>query len=249
MTIGKLRQKIPVQILISTSLTNPQPGASKFEQWQNESMVRSQNHKLMSGPRRRRKNSKAIAARAFQYRYSFFLGSFGFILALIVGGITLYLLNHNYQMFARAEMITSPKVVDNLYRELKLANELITVSLLAFVIFLALMGVRLSQRIVLPIMLVQEKMRGICKGDLKRARVFFRKGDEFQEFGETYNYMVESLKIQVKCDLEKLASLKPDEHNRDAIHIWGQMIDEKMAQLSAPPSALIDPTGVSHHVS
>jgi methyl-accepting chemotaxis protein len=212
-------------------------------------MIRAQTYKIMSQPRRKRLRAQLIAARGFQYKYALFLASFGFFISFVVGGVTLYLLNHNYQMLARTEMITSPEMVDNLYRELKLANELIISSLFAFIIFLTLMGIKLSHRIVIPIMLVQERMRGICKGDLKNARVTFRRSDEFQEFGETYNYLVESLRIQVKSDVDKLLVLKPDVHNRDAIHLWTRMVDEKMAQLNDHQSASADQAVVSHHAS
>jgi nitrogen fixation/metabolism regulation signal transduction histidine kinase len=150
---------------------------------------------------------------------------------------------------AKAQLLTSPRMVDNLYRELKLANEILLLTYIGFVAFLALVGLRFSQRLVVPVLLIQEKMRDVSRGDLVQASVSIRKTDEFQELCETYNYMVESLRIQIKNDLARLQKLKPDDHNRDAVHTWQLLIDEKRAQLSGSGPSSPDQAPVSRHAS
>ncbi|MDZ4678071.1 MAG: hypothetical protein SGI74_11265 [Oligoflexia bacterium] len=187
--------------------------------------------------------------RRFQYRYAVFLASFGAALAIIIGGLTLYLLNHNYDLFMKAELLTAPQLVDNLGRELKLANEILVTALIGFILVMGGIGVRFSHRIVVPIYLIQEKMREICRGNFFSAKVSIRKNDEFQEFAETYNYLVESMRTQLKSDLLRLEKLKPDEHNRDAVHTWECLVREKEAQLNGQDSAAPDPTASSRHAS
>lgn len=194
-----------------------------------------------SSETRKKWRAQRIVAREFQYRYSILLSSFGICFALIVGGITLYLLNHNYNLLIQAQLLTAPQIVDHLARELKMANEILVICLIGFVIFFGMIGVKITQKIIVPIILIQEKIRGICRGDLFTANVSIRKSDEFQEFSENYNYMVEVLRSQTMQDIERLEKLKPDAHNRDAFLIWEYMLNEKKAQLTGGGTASPEP--------
>jgi hypothetical protein len=207
-------------------------------------------HFPRQAPTRKEKRwrTQMVIVRRFQYRYAVFLASFGAAIALSVGGLTLYLLNHNYNLFVKAELLTAPQLVDNLGRELKLANEILVTSLFGFILIMAGIGIRFSHRIVVPVYLIQEKMREICRGGFHNAKVVIRKNDEFQEFAETYNYLVDSLRTQLKSDLVRLEKLKPDEHNRDAVHTWECLVREKEAQLTGDSSSP-DPTVSSHRAS
>jgi methyl-accepting chemotaxis protein len=175
-----------------------------------------------------------LTVRRFQYKYAIFLTYFSVIMSVIIGGITLYLLNHNYNLLIRTELVAAPQIVNNIYHELKLANEFIVGAYIGFIIFMAVVGIKFSHSIVVPIFLIQEKMRSVCRGEMFEAQVRIRHTDQFQEFAETYNYMIESLKAQLKADIERLKQIKPNEQNRDAIHIWQTLISEKEAQLSDP---------------
>jgi len=202
-------------------------------------------------PRNRRQwRTQFIIVRRFQYKYAFFLAAAGFFASLVVGGIILVTLNNNFEILLKTQLLSAPKMVDNMYREFKLTNLFIVSTLVSFVIFLGMIGIKFSHRIVVPIYLIQEKMKEICRGNLKKAKVNIRKSDEFQEFGETYNYLVDSLKTQIQRDLERLQKIKPDEHNRDAVLIWQTMMAEKELQLTGDPSnASPDPADVSRHAS
>jgi methyl-accepting chemotaxis protein len=199
-------------------------------------------------PRPKKWRTQQFVVRRFQYRYAFFLASFGFLLSLLVGGVTLYLLNNNYQLLMDAQLLIAPKVVDHLTLELKLANEVIITSFVGFIFLMGFLGIKFSHRLVIPIYLIQEKMRDVCRGNLFDTKVFIRKTDEFQEFAETYNYMIESMRTQLKSDLNRLDKLRPDDHNRDAIHTWERMTQEKSLQLNGDDVS-VDPAPYSRHAS
>jgi hypothetical protein len=208
-----------------------------------------QAYRPISKKQRRAVRTQMLTVRRFQYYYALFLVTFGAIMSLVVGGITLYILNHNYELLAKAQLLTAPRLVDNLLHEQRLANEVIVGSYVAFVAFLGFVGVKFSHSIAVPVYLIQEKMRDICRGDLTNANVRIRKTDEFQEFAETYNYLVDVLKSQAKSDVERLLQLKPDHHNRDAVHSWQLMLHEKNAQLNGNEFSSTDPADVSRHAS
>lgn len=202
-------------------------------------------------PRRNKRQwrTQFVVVRRFQYRYAIFLGAAGLAASFIVGFITISLLSDNFDILLKQQLLTAPQMVDNMYMEFKLTNLLLISVLSGFVLFLALIGIKFSHRIVVPIYLIQEKMKQICRGNLKQAKVNIRKTDEFQEFGETYNYLVDSLQTQVKLDLDRLEQLKPDEHNRDAVHVWQTLIDEKVSQLNGGEISDTDPSASSHRAS
>lgn len=202
----------------------------------------------VKGMSRRRRRTQLIVVKQFQIRYALFFAFFGLVGAALVGGVTLYLLNYNYDLFVRTELISNPRLVDNLYREIRLANAILILSIVGFIVFMALFGVKFSHRIAVPIYLIQEKMRGICRGNLKDANIRLRQTDEFLEFGETYNYLVSTLKTQVKQDIDCLQKLKPDKQNRDATRAWECALEEKNAQLSGT-DASTGPNPSSRHAS
>ncbi len=200
--------------------------------------------------RKRKRRTKLFVVQKTQYKYAMFMFRFGIGFGIFMAGVSLYLLNSNYFLFKSVLLIHAPKVIANLNTELKMANELIIGSLIAYGIFMALLGLRLSHRLVVPVFLIQEKIKGICRGDLKNANISVRKSDEFQEFCENYNYLVETMRSQLKTDLIRLESLKPDPHDRDAVHIWEKMVAEKKQQLDPNEnSASLDPIDVLRHVS
>lgn len=183
-----------------------------------------------------------------QYKHAVYLFRFGMIFGVILTAFCLYLLNTNYFMFKNALLVHAPKIVGNLNAELKLANELIIAALVIYGIFMAFLGLQLSHRVVVPIYLIQEKLKAICRGDLKNANLTIRKTDDFQEFCESYNYLVEVLKTQTKADLDRLEAMKPDPRNFDAYHVWETMVHEKKMQLGLT-DASTDQADVLHRVS
>ena len=202
-----------------------------------------------SSKRRRKARTQLLTVRRFQYQYALFLVSFGVIMSVLVGGATLYLLNHNYHLMMKTELITAPRLVDNLDRERRLANEMVVGAYIGFVIFLGIVGIKFSHAIAVPVYLIQEKMRQLCRGDTLDATVRIRATDEFQELAETYNYMVQSLRAQIHMDIQRLLQLKPDEKNRDATHLWQCMLHEKNSQLNGTEFSSTDPTASERHVS
>lgn len=197
---------------------------------------------------RKRARSNWFVLRDYQMRYGFFFGFFGIIGGGVIGGLSFFLLNNNYGLLVKTALLTRPEMVENLERELQLANMALGLSTVGFIVFMALLGAKFSHRIVVPIFLIQEKMREICRGNVKDVTLKLRQTDEFQEFGETYNYLVESLRAQLQRDLDRIEKLKPDWHNRDAVHIWETIQKEKRAQLNGNDGEL-DPAPSSAHAS
>jgi methyl-accepting chemotaxis protein len=213
-------------------------------------MIRAPRHHTMTFEQRQKRRYKLMVVQKIQYKYAFFLLRFGLVFGFILAGVCLYLLNSNYFMFKNALLVHAPQVVSQLNSELKLGNEMIIATFLSYIVFMTLLGLRLSHRIVVPVILMQEKLKNLSRGDLKNAVLKIRKTDEFQEFCESYNYYVETARQQLLTDIEKLEALKPDSKNRDAVLIWEKMLKEKKEQAGInESSASLDPAPASHLAS
>lgn len=193
-------------------------------------MIRTPQHNHLLLQRKMR--TKHMLIQRYQYKYAIFLMKFGLVFGVLLTGVALYFLNANYFMFKNTLLVYAPKVIKSLNLELKLANELIITSLFIYTIFLGWLGLKLSQKLITPIMLIQEKIKGLSRGSLKDAKIDLRKTDEFQDFCDSYNYLVDTLRSQIEVDLASLDKLKPDPKNKDATYIWEQMVEEKKQQLN-----------------
>jgi len=212
-------------------------------------MIRTNPTPPFAQSRRRKWRTRILAADAFQKRYVMFFISIGVFIAILGGGLCLYLINHNYHILIRAGLLTSPKMVDAMERELILSNRLLFSVFFGLLAFLAFAGLKLTHRIIMPILIIQNHMRELARGNLKNAEVRLRKTDEFLDFADSYNYLVASLRAQALQDIRRIESLKPDERNRDAFETWLALIDEKRSQSDGTISSVDDPTPASRHVS
>ncbi|MBK9294542.1 MAG: hypothetical protein IPM57_08870 [Oligoflexia bacterium] len=213
-------------------------------------MIRTPQHSQLLYQRKMR--TKHLLIQRFQYKYALFLMRFGLVFGLLLTGVSIYFLNTNYFMFKNTLLLHAPKVIKALNVELKLANEFIFASFMVYLVFLGWLGLKLSQKLVTPIMLIQEKIKGISRGNLKDAKIELRKDDEFQDFCDSYNYMVEILKTQVETDLIALEKLKPDPKNKDATYTWEKMVEEKnlqLGKLNLETSAQPDQAPSARHAS
>ncbi len=200
-------------------------------------MIRTPKYQPMNFSERRKRQASQSILQKQQYKHAYFLTRFGIMFGVFLTGFSLYLLNSNYSLFEKTLLVYAPSVIASLTDELHIANVFLLGSFLAYCFFMALLGARISHQIVVPVFLIQEKMKMLCRGDFKNAKLSIRKSDDFQEYCETYNHMADILKTQIEIDIGRLKNIKPDPKNHDATHIWEQMLAEKQALLGIGPAS------------
>ncbi len=194
-------------------------------------MLRTHPTPAFASPRQKKWRTRVVSGDTFQRKYLAFFVWLGIAVALLGGGICIYLLNHNYALLIKSGHLTNPKLVDGLERELWLTNRFLFGVFGGLIVFLFFAGMKITHKIVAPLLIIQHHMRELARGNLQKARVRLRKSDEFLDFADSFNYLVAAVQKQTEWDLRRLESLKPDERNRDAYHLWEQMRNEKKSQL------------------
>lgn len=175
--------------------------------------------------------SSRFIDREFQLKYTSVV-----LLAAIIGtSVTvlpsLFFLNENYQIFVNLAYDNAPQILEYLERERAWLNLVIVSSVMGTLAFFWYLGLKLTSRIVGPINVLKNHIRGLSRGKWDQPLVKTRDKDEFNDLIETYNYFYESFQVNLKRDLAFLQKLAIDPENRDAYLAWRQLIQQKQTQL------------------
>ncbi len=186
--------------------------------------------------------------RHFQLKYTTYLVSSALISALVVGGPIYYFLSQNYDIFLNMAYALSPEIVNNLIQEKKWFTGFFMFSILTLVIFHFYYGIRLTFRMVGPIMALKRHMNQVTKGHMYQHPLHVREHDEFHDLIQNYNYLYKTLRAQNAFDIKKLENIKFQTKNAEAAQMINDMISEKELQIS-DPSVKLDSEIDSHHAS
>jgi hypothetical protein len=170
----------------------------------------------------------------FQLKYTGYLVTSAVLSALIVGGPTYYFLNQNYNIFLNLAYSMSPDIVHHLFQEKTWITGFFIFSLLTLVVFHVYFGIRLTFRMVGPIVALRKHMDMVTKGQMYQKPLHVREDDEFHDLIQNYNYLFKTLKAQNAFDVKKLESLKSSLKDAKSLKILNDMIDEKGSQVLDP---------------
>ena len=165
------------------------------------------------------------------------------LLAAIIGTSvsvlpSIFFLNENYQIFVDLAYDNAPQILEYLERERAWLNLIIVSGVLGTLAFFWYLGLKLTSRIVGPVNVLKNHIRGLSRGRWDQAPVSTRERDEFNDLIETYNYFYESFQVNLKRDLAFLQKLAIDPQNRDAYLAWRNLIEEKQKQLGVDAKTL-----------
>jgi succinate dehydrogenase/fumarate reductase cytochrome b subunit len=170
----------------------------------------------------------------FQLKYTGYLVTSALLSALIVGGPTYYFLNQNYDIFLNLAYALSPDIVQHLDQEKTWITGFFIFSLLTLVVFHVYFGVRLTFRMVGPILALRKHMDMVTRGHLYQRTLHVRQDDEFHDLIQNYNYLYKTLRAQNSFDIKKLESLKFFLKDPQSLKILNEIIAEKEAQINDP---------------
>jgi hypothetical protein len=170
----------------------------------------------------------------FQLKYTGYLVTSALLSALIVGGPTYYFLNQNYDIFLNLAYSMSPDIVYHLMQEKTWITGFFIFSLMTLVVFHFYFGVRLTFRMVGPILALRKHMDMVTRGHMYQRPLHVRSDDEFHDLIQNYNYLYKTLKAQNSFDIKKLQSLKFYLKDPQSLKILTEMIEEKGSQIVDP---------------
>lgn len=170
----------------------------------------------------------------FQLKYTSYLVTSALLSALIVGGPTYYFLNQNYNIFLNLAYSLSPDIVQHLTQEKTWITGFFIFSLMTLVIFHIYFGVRLTFRMVGPILALRKHIEMVTRGHLYQRPLHVRQDDEFHDLIQNYNYLYKTLRAQNSFDVKKLEGLKYFLKDPQSIKILEDIIEEKESQINDP---------------
>lgn len=174
---------------------------------------------------------KMILHKTFQYKYT------GLLLMAIMASLaiyivpTFYFVNQNYDLIMNMAYQTEPGLVDHLTREIRWLNAFLFISTASVLAFSAYIGIRLTAKIVGPLIGLENHMKKVMYGNFTSAPLKSRENDELKNLIRTYEHMYVTLKNQVESDLAELKKLNIDPNQREAFNTWRNLIVTKEHQL------------------
>ncbi len=180
---------------------------------------------------------KYLVQSNFQAKYTGYLLLSAFISALIIGGPSFYFLNQNYNIFIDLAYVHSPELIQHLQREQSWVNGFFLASLVSLFVFQTYLGIRLTFRMVGPLLALEKHIKNVTKGTLNIHPLYIRLDDEFHQLVDTYNYLYKTLRAQNAQDIKKLKKIKSGLKEKEAIDLINQIIAEKTTQITEQTNA------------
>ncbi len=177
-----------------------------------------------------------------------FMATIGALIFLIP---VLFWTNQNYEFFTEMAYTIQPNLVNHIESERNTLNTLFFASLLGQIIFLALMGQRMTDKIVAPLKILRNHIRLLSRGHLNLPPMRVRATDEFHDLITTYNYFYSVLRAQAERDLQRIEEARTHATHPMARELLKEMILEKREQLDLPIESVLT-SEISHdsrHVS
>lgn len=191
----------------------------------------------------------------FQWKYTWYLVVTIMIATFLTGGVTAYFLNQNYGIFTRLAQHHAADLLPQLEREQLWINSFLVAFFITLVSFNLIYGLRMTSRIAGPMMVLKRHIRSLCNGFFFGPILRVRESDEFKDIIDSYNYLYQSLRAQIKRDIKIISEAIDDNDKRKANQILEQLLDEKKAQLdiqtqiSGDRDESSEPTPSERHVS
>jgi hypothetical protein len=185
---------------------------------------------------RRMFGSRLVLDRNFQFRYTFaILGAvIGATLPVVL--ISLYFLNNNYNTFIDLALNHSPDLTNHLIREKTWVNLCIFTLFLAVLVFTFFFGLKVTNRLIAPILIVREHIKSLSRGHWDAPDIVPTEDEEYYDLVEAYHYFYKSLKHLTKSEIERLRQFRPEMEargeNDDVYRVWKDLIQEKTKRLN-----------------
>lgn len=172
--------------------------------------------------------------RKFQLKHCFILlGTMVLPLALLVS-LSLYFINENFGVFLDLSYRYAPEMIEHLEREQFWLNSLFGFFVLGSFIFVFMVGLKLTYHLIGPIYAMEKHINQLSKGDFSQAELRTRKGDDYQELVDSYNYFYKSLQRHLSWELKELKSLKISPYAPESLERWETLIKHKAEQIKEP---------------
>lgn len=194
----------------------------------------SYNYKELIKPRTIKKRKNLLIDRRFQLKYSALVLLTVFLSGLIAFLPLYYNIKENYQLFIELAYLNSPNIVENLQDEHLWMNSLFLFAPIVQMIFIYIVMLKLTAKIVGPLEVLKKHMKMLRKGQWDSPSIKVRENDEFQDVIDSYNSFLQSFRENLKMDLSKIKKLNISKNSGLDYKIWREFINARHRQLGLP---------------
>ncbi len=158
---------------------------------------------------------RVIVEKDFQYRFTLKLCLWGGLIIVAFGALFLFTMKTSYSMLIDVTLTKIPSDVANLERELRMISAIFVGCIVVMIAGLFGLGLVISQKLVGPIVALQNRLRDFADGR-RGVRLRLRRDDEFHSVEDVFNNAMESLEQVENQKLDQLMDVYFDLVNRNS---------------------------------
>lgn len=171
----------------------------------------------------------------FQNRYVSLLTGSLLLSSTIFLAVAFYFTQQNYELFKSIAFDTQPEMVRHIERESQWLLILLGTSLIATGFCTYRISKRMTSHLIEPLVAMERNMRGLIVGKWDRTSFRISENQDFKDLSMTYEYLLHMLKSLTEQELELLMRMRLDPNEKETLHIWNDLINQKRGRLGMEP--------------
>ncbi len=171
----------------------------------------------------------------FQSRYVILLTTSLVISSAVFLVAALYFTRQNQNLFKELAFDSVPFMVKHIERESDWLTALLGLTLGAIALSTMWIAHRMTSHLIHPLVEMEKHMRLLISGEWDQSGYRFSESQDFRDLTITYDYLLSTLKSITEEDLELLMRMRPDPHDKETLHIWSELINQKRKRLGLLP--------------
>lgn len=180
-------------------------------------------------------HSSLYLHRRFQNRYVTLLTGSLLLSTTIFISVAFYFTQQNYELFKAIAFDVQPEMVRHIERESQWLLILLVTSLVATGFCTYRISKRMTSHLIEPLVAMERNMRSLIIGKWDRTNFRVSENQDFKDLSMTYEYLLHMLKSVTEQELELMMRMRLDPHEKETLHIWSELINQKRSRLSLEP--------------
>jgi hypothetical protein len=146
-----------------------------------------------------------------------------------------YFTQQNQAIFENLAFDIYPNLVKHIERESNWLLILLGLSFGAIGVSTMWIAKRMTAHLIEPLVEMEKHMRHLIIGEWEKSGYRFSESKDFKDLSVTYDYLLNTLKSMTEQELEMLTRMRLDPHDKETIHTWSELINQKRKRLGLQP--------------
>lgn len=169
--------------------------------------------------------------RVFQRRFVLLLTSASLFSTLLFSFFAFYFTYENMNLFISLSFDSHPQFVRHLERESHWIMMALAISFVATGFSIYKISMRMTSHLINPLVEMEKHMKEVTLGRWQSSPFRLSDSHDFRNLTLTYDYLLSTLRSTTENEIQLLSRLRLDHKDRESIHIWGELLNEKRRRL------------------